>query len=137
MSDEYLGFRSGFTAPSASRALPVVVNDPGDTLYGDGSPEGVVNAFPGMRYIDNGTSALWIKAIGVQSLGWIETGAFGSGAVSISGTSGKVFSTPADPNGVLSANGAAVAIGSGDVAGKIWVKSSSGTSDSDWNLLIG
>lgn len=47
-----------------------------------------------------------------------------------------ILTATGDPNGVVTATGPAIVIGSGAAAGSLWVKSTAGTSNNEWNQLI-
>lgn len=127
------GYTPSFTGPFAL-SLPSNAEANSPPLSGHGSPERAVHGIPGWRYVDVDTNDLYMKFSGTGTRGWQHIGQYvplpGSGAVS-------VYSTEVDPNGVVEATGAAFCAGSGAMAGKIWVKTTAGTSNSEWNLLIG
>jgi len=129
----------GQTGPFAA-FLPAM----SESLYpiaAHGSPQGMVPAVPGQSYIDLDSGNLWIKVSGTQTLGWLLIGP--SGGVPANpgtgggGTSMQVFQAASDPNGNITATGPGLAIGDGTQLGKLWAKSTAGTSNMDWFLLIG
>jgi hypothetical protein len=49
--------------------LPSILS-PTSPLSGNGSPEGVVPGVPGHTWHDLLTDNLWLKVVGVQTIGW-------------------------------------------------------------------
>lgn len=111
---------------------------PGPSLSGHGSPEGVVIAGPGKKYVDVDNDNLWIKAVGVQEVGWRLRGvAFTSGGTSAAGR--QIVTSAVDPTGVVIITGPGECIGidgTGAPDGRVWLKSSAGL-DSDWTKILG
>jgi len=77
---------------------PVVF--PMHDLTGNGSPEGAISANPGTAYIDLLTGTLWLKATGVQTLGWKDMGL----SSTVVGAQ-QVFSGNGSPEGVVTPTG--------------------------------
>jgi hypothetical protein len=59
----------------------------------------------------------------------------GGGGGGVSG-GGNVFGYGGDPNGHVTATGAAICLGSGAAVGQVWQKTTSGTSNSEWVQII-
>jgi hypothetical protein len=55
----------------------------------------------------------------------------GQPVVSLNGNE-KVIPYDGDPNGIITATGAAIVVGSGASIGTIWLKSTKGTSNNEW-----
>src|SRR5262245_7623164 len=54
-----------------------IITDGALVLFGNGSPQGIVQAVPGRLYMNRLTFALWIKLTGIGTTGWFQiTGPF-------------------------------------------------------------
>lgn len=99
-------------------------------ISGHGTPEGSVAAPVGWLYRDEDNDNVYIKVGGSQKLGWSLIGVMDL----VSGQ--QIIHSSVDPNGVKSMTGPGVCLGNGAMAGKIWFKSTTGTSADDWDLTI-
>jgi hypothetical protein len=53
------------------------------------------------------------------------------------GPSGSnIYTHSADPNGVKTAAGPAICLGTGGVAGQLWAKTTTGTSNNEWVAIL-
>lgn len=102
-------------------------------IEGEGSPEGVVPAQPGRSYRDTVNNYLYLKMGGTMTLGWRHVGTCSASTLN---AEARILTTEADPNGTLSFSGPAVCFGTGAVAGAVWAKTTSGTSNNEWVAII-
>jgi hypothetical protein len=96
----------------------------GGNLSGQGAPADSLGE-NGQLYVDLDTGSVYEKLSGSWTL-------FSAGA----GVTPQVFGASADPNGVQSCAGPGFVIGRGAVDGTIWKKSTAGTSNNEWEILI-
>lgn len=52
------------------------------------------------------------------------------------GGTGNIFAYDGNPNGNVTATGAGIVIGEGTSEGKLWVKVTAGTTNTDWVLFV-
>lgn len=130
--DNYIAF--GDRQPIPLRTLPSILS-PSNPIKGTGSPEGSVPGVTGQPYTDITTGDLYVKMVGNGNVGWVKV-ATSPGDSGSGGGSQTTFSVAADPNGVLNVSGPAIAVGTGTVAGTVWVKSTAGESSTDWVAVI-
>lgn len=130
---QYNGYTPSFTGPAA-QVLPTSAEGDSPPLSGNGNPEGVVVGVPGWRYKDLLTHDLYLKISGSSVRGWIKIGVWedeGGGT-----PANNILSTNVDPNGVVSATGVAICVGYDAMFGKVWQKTTAGTSNNEWVAVI-
>lgn len=77
--------------------------------------------------VDKSTGNVYVNPTGTPT-GWQLVSA-GTGQT-------QVFSHDGDPNGVVSATGAAICLGTGSTDGAVWVKTSAGANNNTWTNII-
>lgn len=125
-----IGYVPRFTGPFARR-LPVQIS-PSNPLSGNGAPDGSVKGIPGQVYRDLLTNNLYMKAQGVDVLGWILVGVdFGHNG---SGGNGTVYYGSTDPNGVITAQRPSLYYNIS--TGALWSKTNSTLDSTGWEEIV-
>lgn len=135
---------NGNYVPMAGRTdlFPIVLpstTSPAQSTSGHGPPEGVVIGNPGMRYVDIDTTNVYTKIAGSGVFGWVLNGTGAGAPGGGGGGSGnqQIFTFNGNPNGSLVAKGQALCYDTSVQPPNIWIKTTPGTSATDWVLLIG
>ena len=123
MSDPNGNYQATVSDPLIGYTPPLA----GPDFFGSGSPEGVVTSGPGATYVDTDGGSLYFKQSGTGNTGWTLVTGGGGGTT-------QVFFGTGDPNGSVTATRPAVFY---DALGNVWSKTSSGSSNTGWDRIIG
>ncbi len=124
MPDVWGNYQAALT-PAAITAAGLLIY--GTIARGNGPPTVNVPLFIEL-YIDAATGDVYANQDGTTT-GWFLVTASVSGVTGITAYDG-------DPNGVKTMTGQAICLGSGSTIGAVWIKTSAGTSNNEWQELI-